>query len=93
VGHETMSFYNKKGHLKLLTCELNVHGLKRKFIVWLTQFIHGLFLDSTVGKENNMFEYHAEGVRGRWKKQHKLHSSANIGMIKPRKMNWGGNLV
>lgn len=53
VGHETMSFYDKKGHLKLLACELNEHSLKRKF-VWLTQLIHVLSLDSTVGKENNV---------------------------------------
>jgi hypothetical protein len=78
-----MSFYNKKGHLKLLACELNVRGLKRKFIVWLTQFTHGLILDSTVGRENNMSESHAEGIRGRLKKLRKLHSSANIGMVKP----------
>jgi hypothetical protein len=88
-----MSFYNKEGHLKLLACELNVRGLKRKFIVWITQFIRGLILDSTVGKENNMPESHAEGVRGRWKKLRKLHFSANIGMVKPEKMNWAGHLV
>jgi hypothetical protein len=87
-----MKFYNKKGNLKPFACELNVHGLKRKFIVWLTQFMHGLPLDSTVIKEN-MSESHAEGVRGRWKKLHKLHSSTNIGMIKPGKMNWTGYLV
>jgi hypothetical protein len=32
VGHETMSFYDKKGHLKLRACELNEHGLERKFV-------------------------------------------------------------
>jgi len=63
-----MSFLNKKVHLKLLACELSVHGLKIKCIVWLTQLIHGLPLDSTVGKENNTSESHAEGVGGRWKK-------------------------
>jgi len=88
-----MSFYNKKGHIKLLACDLNVPGLKRKLIVWLTQFIHGLILDSTVGKENNISGSHAEGFRGLWKKLRKLHSSANIGMDKPEKVNWPGHLV
>jgi hypothetical protein len=68
VGQETMSFFNKKVHLKLLACELSVHSLKIKFIVWLTQLVHELSLDSSVGKENNTSGSHAEGAGGRWKK-------------------------
>jgi hypothetical protein len=67
--------------------------LKRKFIVWLTRLIHGVSLDNTVGKENNMAESHAEGVGGGGKKLHKLQSAANPGRIKPRNMNWVGHLV
>jgi hypothetical protein len=38
VWHETRSFYDEQGHLKLLACELNDYGLERKF-VWLAQLI------------------------------------------------------
>jgi hypothetical protein len=84
-----MSLCKRKGHLKLLACELSEHGLKRKFIFRLTQLLHGLSLNNTMGKDNNMSESRVEGAGERWKKLHKLNSSANVGMIKPGKIGRG----